>query len=104
MKRVLIESPFAGDVQGNLEYLKDCLRDSLARKEAPYASHLFFTQFLNDLDPQERLQGITAGLCWGEAAQLTAVYTDRGISKGMQYGIEVAQACKRPIEYRSLKK
>ena len=40
--RVVIESPYAGDVKRNRAYLKACLRDSLARGEFPFASHAVF--------------------------------------------------------------
>lgn len=89
MKLVIIESPYAGDVERNIAYARACVRDSLARGEAPYASHLFFTQdgLLDDDDPEQREQGIDAGLAWGEKADLCAVYTDLGISSGMRVGI-----------------
>jgi hypothetical protein len=99
---VLVESPFAGAVAENIAYLKRCLRDCLARGESPYASHLFFTQFLDDDDQAERALGIDAGLAWGKAAAKSVVYTDRGISGGMAYGIEAAHKAGRPIEYRTL--
>lgn len=99
---VLVESPFAGARAENISYLKCCLRDCLARDESPYASHLFFTQFLDDDEPSERQLGIDAGLAWGSAAAKTVVYTDRGISGGMQYGIAAAQRAGRPVEYRTL--
>ena len=41
---VIIESPFAGDVDKNIEYARKCVRDSLNRGEAPSASHLLYTQ------------------------------------------------------------
>ena len=46
--------------------------------------------------------GIEAGLSIGKFATRTAVYTDRGISSGMQYGIERAELEGREVEYRSL--
>lgn len=103
MIRVLVESPFAGDVEANVAYLKDCLKDCLERGEAPYASHLFFTQFLDDEIPEERALGIDAGLAWGAAAERTVVYQDRGISRGMKYGIAAAEKAGREIEYRTLR-
>jgi hypothetical protein len=104
-KLVIIESPLAGDVEANIAYAKECMRDSLRRGEAPYASHLLYAQpgILDDLVPEERALGIEAGLAWGEAAELTAVYIDLGISKGMRYGIERAIAAKRTIVARSLR-
>ena len=104
MKRVIIESPFAGDVEKNIEYARKCLRDSLLRGEAPIASHLLYTQpgVLDDDIPEERQMGIDAGLAWREDAEATIVYIDLGISKGMEYGIADAKKHNRPIKHRSL--
>lgn len=52
--RVLIESPYAGDVERNIHYAREAVLDCLKRGEAPYASHLFFPQVLDDLKPEER--------------------------------------------------
>ena len=100
--RVIVETPFSGDRRANLDYLRRCMRDCLERGEAPYASHLLYTQMLEDDDPEHREMGIEAGLTWGEQAQLTVVYTDRGISGGMKLGIARAEEQGRAIEYRTL--
>ncbi len=102
-RRVLIESPFAGDRARNKVYLLEALADSLSRGEAPFASHLFYTLFLDDDVPEERDLGIECGLVWGAAADLTAVYVDLGISRGMQLGIERAKAEGRPVEERGIR-
>jgi len=104
MKLVILESPFAGDVVKNICYGRACLRDSLLRGEAPLASHLLYTQIgvLDDLNPAERMQGMSAGLAWLESSEGTVVYTDLGISGGMQHGIDMAVALGKPVEYRSL--
>lgn len=104
MRRVILESPFAGDVEANIEYARRCVRDSLARGEAPIASHLLYTQpgILNDLEPAERAWGIDAGLAWRAVAEASVVYTDRGISSGMRYGIAAAENAGIPVEYRQL--
>ncbi len=104
MRLVIIESPFAGDVESNVEYARACVRDSLTRGEAPIASHLLYTQpgILRDDNPAERQWGIDAGLAWGRAAEATVVYIDRGLSNGMKYGIQRAEQDGRPIEYRQL--
>ncbi len=103
MKLVILESPYAGDVDKNVEYARLCLKDSLSRGEAPMASHLLYTQVLDDLIPEERDWGIAAGLAFARAASATVVYTDLGISRGMQYGIDNAIYCGRPVEKRSIK-
>ncbi len=70
---VLIESPYAGDVEGNVAYAGAAILDSLHRGEAPFASHLFYTRMLDDLDPAEREMGIEAGLAIGKFASKTVV-------------------------------
>lgn len=104
MRLVLIESPYSGDVQHNLRYLRAAMHDCLARGEAPYASHALYTQpgVLDDAVPEERALGIEAGLAWGAKADITAVYADLGVSEGMKLGIERAYREGRPVTYRSL--
>lgn len=104
MRLVIVESPYAGDIERNVEYARACVRDALSRGEAPIASHLLYTQpgVLRDEVPEERQWGIDAGLAWGRVAEATVVYVDRGISRGMQYGIANAEAAGRPVEVRRL--
>jgi hypothetical protein len=104
MRRVILESPFAGDIEGNIAYARACVRDALLRGEAPLASHLLYTQagILDDADRNERAHGINAGHAWLDHADAMVVYTDRGISSGMEAGIRLADFNKVPIEYRKL--
>ncbi len=108
MIRVILESPYRGtteeETQANIEYARQCLRDSLLRGEAPIASHLLYTQpgVLDDTKSEERQHGIDAGLIWGSAAERTVVYIDRGISHGMNYGILRADQEQRQVIFRSL--
>ena len=102
MIRVLVESPFAGNLERNIAYARKACLDCLQRGEAPYASHLFFPQMLDDLKENERALGIQAGLAWGGAAAKTVVYQDFGITPGMQVGIETAIKLGRPVEYRRI--
>jgi hypothetical protein len=102
MRLVIVESPLSGDVPTNQEYARLALLDSLRRGESPLASHLLYPQVLDDAEPDERRIGIEAGLAWGIHADATVVYTDKGISGGMKYGINRAIAEGRVIEYRSL--
>lgn len=93
MFRVILESPFAGDVDTNVKYARRCISDCLKRGEAPFASHLLYTQegVLDDDIPEERELGIQAGFEWRDTADYTVVYIDYGISKGMLYGIKDAE-------------
>lgn len=107
MRRVILESPYAGNFVRrwfNRRYARRCLRDCILRGEAPFASHLLYTQpgVLRDGDPKERKLGIDTGLAWGDVADASVVYTDRGVSSGMRYGIAAAKAAGRPVEYRTI--
>jgi hypothetical protein len=105
LRLVIVESPYAGEVEENVAYARACIRDCLLRGEAPIASHLLFTQptILNDDVPHERTTGMAAGLAWYRAAEACAVYTDRGISDGMRKGIDTARAHNVQVHYRSLR-
>lgn len=106
MRRVIIESPLNAPsdegVRANQRYARLCLLDCLRRGEAPLATHLLYTQVLNDRVPADRALGIEAGLAWGILADATVVYVDRGTSNGMIQGIERAEREGRSIEYRRL--
>ena len=101
MRRVIIESPYAGDIEANKAYLQRCIRDSLFRGEAPFASHQMYTDALDDSDPDQRRQGMLAGLRWLWCADAVVVYGDRGISPGMQWAISQATS-HMTVEYRKL--
>lgn len=105
MRKVIIESPYAGNVERNLEYAREAMKDCLKRGEAPLASHLLYTQpgILDDSLPEERALGIEAGLVWGAEADATVVYGDYGFTDGMLEGIARANREGRPIELRNIR-
>ncbi len=106
LRRVILESPFRNldpAVRSqNVDYARACIRHSVYMGEAPLASHLLYTQpgVLDDDDATERMMGIKAGLVWLDAADATVVYTDRGISSGMELGMKAAEKVGRPVERR----
>lgn len=102
MEKVIIESPYAGDVERNITYARRAMEDSLRRCEAPYLSHLLYPQVLDDEKPAERMLGIEAGLAIGAVMDKTVVYADYGISSGMQKGILRAVEHGRDVEVRSI--
>lgn len=104
MRLVILESPFAGDVEANTAYARASVRDCLERGESAIASHLLFTQpgILRDGEPGERELGIAAGLEWYTVAQAAVFYLDRGMSGGMAEALEHLEM-HRPmtlVEYR----
>lgn len=103
-RRVVVESPFAGDRDTNVEYAIACMRDCLSRNEAPIASHLLYTLpgLYDDSVPEQRELGILAGLSWAVCSHATAVYYDLGITDGMKWGVAACLRQGRALEYRTL--
>lgn len=102
LRFVVLESPYAGDVVGNVEYARACLLDSIGRGEVPFAGHLLYTQVLDDGVPGDREAGIGLHLAWIGRCDGVVVYVDRGISPGMVRGIEYAKGLGVVVKYRSL--
>ncbi len=102
MRLVIIESPYAGRVELNLAYARECLRDSLLRGEAPIASHLLYPQVLDDNLPEHRRMGIDVGLAWRQVAKCAVFYVDLGISPGMEEARSLYMRESFPFEYRRI--
>jgi hypothetical protein len=108
MRLVILESPYRGDKRedlvANVDYARRCVKHSLAKGEAPIASHLLYTQegILRDSHALERDLGITAGLAWLPFAEAVVVYADRGITHGMHRGIIAALKAGVHVEYRRI--
>lgn len=117
--KVIIESPYSGNIPLNVEYALECLHDSYYNKcEAPFASHLLYTRLPDSEIKQKsfsghvkdhpnsrhgREHGILCGNVWMKEADKIVVYTDLGISEGMKFSIEKAKKLNKPIEYRKIK-
>jgi hypothetical protein len=114
VKRVIIESPFGktptgervtnSEMSRNMRYLKRCIKDSLERGEAPFASHGFYPLVLNDAEPEQRTLGIHAGFAWLQAGELVAVYSDHGRTAGMAAGMRAAEELGIVVELRHIGK
>lgn len=105
-RRVVIESPYAGDVERNTRYLRAALRHSLSLGESPIASHGLFPGALDDNDPHQRKVGIAAGYAWWSAADAIVFYVDLGMSNGMQAALDKANSeravSKFVVEFRAI--
>ena len=99
---ILVESPFAGEVDENLTYAQKCMRhvffSSYSGPQIPIASHCFFTIALDDRNPAERSIGMNAGFAMRSLASEVRVYLDRGLSGGMIHGIRGAIEAGKPIK------
>jgi hypothetical protein len=91
MPIAVIESPFAANgaftEAEHRRYLRRCLKDSLVRGEAPFASHALYPGVLDDDEPDERAWGIAAGLAFVPLAHRHAFYIDFGLSRGMRLAL-----------------
>jgi hypothetical protein len=103
MKRVILESPFAGGVPFNLKYARECAHHCVTKRgESAWGSHMIWPQFLNDEDPAERNLGIEAGFAWSEVADYHVFYTDYGWSQGMQRALAHCLQRRKHFVIRSL--
>lgn len=108
-KLVIIESPFRAKFGSYSEgeavfYARRAMRDSLLNhNEAPFASHLLYTQtgVLSDGLDSERKLGIEAGFAW-KLIVPTIFYTDLGWSDGMLQALDYCTDKGLPYRYRSL--
>lgn len=107
MHLVIIESPFRGrnpkERARNLTYARRALLDSINQKEIPFASHLLYTQVLDDRRHDDRELGLGMNLALIESRHFTVrVYEDYGISSGMARAIRIAHINHIPVTYRSI--
>ena len=74
MKLTYICSPCRGDYEKNIikaqEYCREAMNDGLL----PLAPHVYFTQFVDDSNPEERKLGLRCGLQLLRHCQLIRVY------------------------------
>jgi hypothetical protein len=102
---VMVESPYRGLTTAEAEgYAEAACWDCMERGEAPFASHLLYTRFLDDKDPKQRELGMIFGRAWIKIADLMAVYEDLGISAGMKTAMELAEKLQVDIQIRKIGK
>lgn len=104
MRHIIIESPYAGDVDRNLRYLRACCRHAVEQGDIPFASHLFFTQFLDDTKQNERSLGIQMGYSFWQQAEQVVFYVDLGMSNGMKDALARCVLEDKPYQIRRLPK
>lgn len=102
-QRVILESPFAGDVASNVKYAKALIHDLAYQGVAASASHLLYTQMLDDTKDFDRNLGINKGLDYAHNKD-SIIGIDRGISTGMKYGIQRAINENRNYTFKTLSK
>lgn len=101
MKRIFVCSPLSGDVVKNTEIAKALCRALVRAGHSPFASHLFFPLFLNELMPGDRSAGIAAGIQWLRASDELWCYADSYVlcSLGMKAEVDVAHEQGIPVQF-----
>lgn len=96
MKFVYVCSPYRGDVERNVAKAHGYCRFAVTQGVIPLAPHIYFTQFLDDDIPEERLAGLRIGLNILERCDELWVFGTR-ISKGMKAEIRAAEQLGIPV-------
>ena len=94
MKRVYICSPYrakdGAELDRNIEYAQALTKQALNAGLAPITPHLYMTQCLDDKKPQERAQGMAAGMALLKTCDFVIAGVKYGVSEGMSREIQTA--------------
>ena len=95
---VYICSPYAGDVETNVQKARRYCRFAVDKGYIPIAPHLLFTQFLNDDSPKEQQLGIFFGNAVMSKCSEVWVFGEH-ISNGMEAEIKRAKRKNYRLRY-----
>ncbi len=96
MKLIYVASPYAGDVERNVEYAKQACRTVMESGHAFFAPHLLYPAVLDDAVPEERQAGIEMGLTLLHRCDELWAFGPV-TSRGMQAEIEEAERLRIPV-------
>lgn len=89
--KVYVVSPYAGNTTSNTQAAIRYCSFVIEQGYIPVASHLLYTQILDDNDPTSRQLGLLFGLSPLEICDEVWVFTANGISDGMRGEIHEAR-------------
>ena len=95
---VYICSPYAGDVEVNVENARRYCRFAVDAGYIPIAPHLYFPQFMDDANPRERDLALFMDIVLLTKCAELWVFGDT-VSKGMSIEIEKARRKGQTIRY-----
>ena len=101
MKLIYVASPYAGDVERNVEYAKQACRTVMESGHAFFAPHLLYPAVLNDAVPEERQAGIEMGLALLHRCDELWAFGSV-VSRGMQAEIAEAERLRIPVRRMEL--
>ena len=97
MKLIYVASPFAGDIEKNIEYAKQACRFVLNQGNAFFCPHLLYLQVLDDNNSEERRLGINIGKEFLSKCDELWVFGEH-VSQGKFEEIEFARGIGIPIK------
>ena len=96
MQLIFICSPYAGQVEANLQVARTLCRAAIDQGYAPIAPHLIYPQILDDSNPQERERGLQCSKALMEKCDLVGVL-DVPLSPGMSHELYLAGTLSKKI-------
>lgn len=100
MKYVYICSPYRGDVEYNVAKAQFYCQFATEQGVVPIAPHIYFTQFLDDNDPNDRRLGLDMGMDMLKNCDELWAFGSR-ISEGMRCEIDAAERLGIPVLFYS---
>ena len=86
---VYICSPYAGDVPGNTKRALQFCRFAVKKGAIPFAPHLFYPQFMDERDKEQRELALFFGRIWLRKCDALWYFGDR-ITEGMARELQAA--------------
>lgn len=96
MKLIYVASPYAGDVERNVEYAKQACHTVMESGHCFFAPHLLYPAVLDDAVPEERQAGIEMGLTLLHRCDELWAFGPV-VSSGMQAEIAEAERLRIPV-------
>ena len=96
MKKIFICSPFRGDIEENTKAAQFFAKVIIGTGRIPIAPHLYFPQFLDEDNPNERMNGIEMGLELMDVCDEVYVL-DFNITEGMRFELNHAREKRIPV-------
>lgn len=102
MKYVYICHPLRGDVEGNLEKVKNIVREVCCEEIVAFAPHLAFAPVFADHIPEQRARGISTDLALLRSGKIDELWVyGEQLTEGMKFELEVCLEHNIPIRCKS---
>lgn len=96
MKKIFICSPFRGNIKENKKAAQFFAKVIIGTGRVPVAPHLYFPQFLDEENPNERMNGIEMGLELMDVCDEVYVL-GFNITEGMKFELDHAREKRIPV-------